>query len=102
MTCPVVHSTAVIGAPSPAAVDGGVGLLYQIVVDGSGGAAILRDSANPRCFSNIFPGYCEVDYGVAESTASAFLRAGPLPSSAIQVRVCPAERVFTGTIWSAW
>ena len=96
----VTHSTVVIGAPSPAAVAGGVGLLYLIIADGSGGAAILRDSANPRCFSSIFPGYCEVDYGVPASTASAFLRAGPVPGGAIQVRVCPAERVFTGTIWS--
>ena len=96
----VTHSTVVIGAPSPAAVEGSVGLLYQIIADGSGGAAILRDTGNPRCFSGIFPGYCEVDYGVVASTASAFLRAGPLPGGTIQVRVCPAERVFTGMIWS--
>lgn len=85
-----VYAYTIITQREPQAPNGSIGILFQVVSDTTGGATILRDSANPRCTS-VFPGYCTVDTDQAASYASVRVRMGNIASGTVVVRACTAS-----------
>jgi hypothetical protein len=85
-----VYAYTIILQGAPQAPNGSIGILFSVVSDTTGGATILRDTANPRC-SSVFPGYCTVDTDQAASTASVRVRLGNNASGTVVVRACTAS-----------